>query len=305
MLERKMHFLMIMLLQVERLSREVEEKEREIHSLKGAVNSDSRDRERTASDLASISRELEERDRLVNQLKQSLSDQGEVMKERESELDSHKKLVREACDREATLKQRCSELEQKHAREVEQLKAQVKATTERFESVERETLTTTENRESLSELQRELGQSRTLLDDTKQEMARILSEKEGLVKQRDEMVTDLSKKLDIAKDELRQARADVLRVSAEKEMLNHQRNALQTEVASLSQFRGQLESKVRSLEAGGRSLEEELSQKLEAKEEECLRFSRQLANLKAHLIEVCSTHAHVCACSGHSGSSMW
>ena len=278
--------------QVERLSQEVEEKETEIHSLKGVVKSDSRDRERAASDLATVSRELEMRDRLISQLKQNLSDQAEVVKVRESELDSHKKLVSEACEREAAWKERCTELEQKYIQETKQLKSQIKEGTEKVESIQRETSATNNDSERLSKLEGELNQSRDLLAQIKQELAKVSAEKEEIMKQRDEGVTDFSKKLDTVKGELQQAQAEVLRISAEKEMLSHQRSALQMEVTSLSQVRGQLESKVQSLEVDGCSVQDELRKKLEAKEEECDKYSRQLAKLKTHLIEVHVVDSH-------------
>ena len=90
----------------------------------------------------------------------------------------------------------------------------------------------------------------------------------------------------MAANELQHAQAEVLRLGAEKEMLCQQRNALQMETASLSQVKGQLESKVGSLEVKGHSIQEELRQKLVAREEECVKYNKQLANLKAHLIEV-------------------
>ena len=274
---------------MERLGQELQAKEREIDSLQGAVKSGSRDKERAASDLAGVLKELEEKNRLIVELKRGLGDVKEVLKERESELGLQKELVRVASDREAKLRQEYDELEQRHSQEIEQLKVRL-AAAERVQSARLETAAsaTTESQEGYSRLQKEL----TELHKVKQEMAQVLSEKEKLLKQREGEIGDLSAKLDASTSELQQARTEGLRVSAEKEMLNQQRNALQAEMTNLSQVKGQLESKIRSLEDRGGAqgrLGEELQRKLEAKEQECAKYSKQLANLKAHLIEV-GTH---------------
>ena len=271
----------------ERLSQELQVKQREIHSLQGVVKSGSQDKERAASDLAGVLKELKEKNGLVSELKQGVSDLKEVLKERESELSSQKELVRVASDREAKLRQQYSELEQRHSQEVEQLRLQLVAA-EKIQTVQLET-SAAESQEGYSKLQEELIE----LNKIKQEMAQVLSEKEKLLKQRGEEITDLSAKHNVSTSELQQARAAVLRVSAEKEMLNQQRNALQAEVTGLSQVKSQLESKVWSLEESGGSLWEELQRKLEAKEQECSKYSKQLANLKAHLIEVGTTNTHI------------
>lgn len=274
---------------MERLGQELQAKEREIDSLQGAVKSGSRDKERAASDLAGVLKELEEKNRLIVELKRGLGDVKEVLKERESELGLQKELVRVASDREAKLRQEYDELEQRHSQEIEQLKVRL-AAAERVQSARLETAAsaTTESQEGYSRLQKEL----TELHKVKQEMAQVLSEKEKFLKQREGEIGDLSAKLDASTSELQQARTEGLRVSAEKEMLNQQRNALQAEMTNLSQVKGQLESKIRSLEDRGGAqgrLGEELQRKLEAKEQECAKYSKQLANLKAHLIEV-GTH---------------
>jgi chromosome segregation ATPase len=275
---------------MERLSQELQVKEREIDSLQGVVKSGSRDKERAASDLASVLKELEEKNRLIVELKRGLGDIKDVLKERESELASQKDLVRVASDREAKLRQHCGELEQRHSQEVEQIKVQL-AVAEKAQTARLETAASgTESQEGYSRLQKEV----TELHKVKQEMAQVLSEREKLLKQREGEIGDLSVKLDASASELQQARAEGLRVSAEKEMLNQQRNALQAEMTNLSQVKGQLESKVQSLEGSGGALGrlgEELQRKLEAKEQECAKYIKQLANLKAHLIEV-GTHTH-------------
>ena len=274
---------------MERLGQELQAKEREIDSLQGAVKSGSRDKERAASDLASVLKELEEKNSLIVELKQGLGDIKDALKERESELGSQKELVRVGSDREVKLRLEYDEMEQRYSQEIEQLKVRL-AAAERVQSARLETATSaaTESQEGYSRLQKEL----TELHKIKEEMAQVLSEKEKLLKQREEEMGNLSAKLDASTSELQQARTEGLRVSAEKEMLNQQRNALQVEMTNLSQVKSQLESKVRSLEDRGGAqsrLGEELQRKLEAKEQECAKYNKQLANLKAHLIEV-GTH---------------
>ena len=276
---------------MERLGQELQAKEREIDSLQGAVKSGSRDKERAASDLAGVLKELEEKNRLIIELKQGLGDVKDALKERESELGSQKELVRVGSDREVKLRLEYDEMEQRYSQEIEQLKVRL-AAAERVQSARLETATSaaTESQEGYSMLQKEL----TELHKIKEEMAEVLSEKEKLLKQREGEMGNLSAKLDTSTSELQQARTEGLKVSAEKEMLNQQRNALQVEVTNLSQVKSQLESKVRSLEDRGGAqsqLGEELQRKLEAKEQECAKYNKQLANLKAHLIEV-GTHTH-------------
>ena len=273
--------------EVERLSLEVKDKERENDTLRMAVQSDSTDKEKTVADLATVSKELCERNKLVGQLERDVGRLRDAMKERESEFESQKRLAKEAIEREAVLKREYAKLEQTHSREVDHLRLQVKDATERAESVQHETLTTSAiNSTSISKLEEELARARATFDKDKREAAQLLSEKDELLRQRQGEVTELLKKLDTATNESQHAQAEVLRLSAEKEMLCQQRHALQMEIASLSEVRGQLESKVGSLEEGGRSVEAELRGKLAAREEECVKSNKQLAKLKAHLIEV-------------------
>ena len=256
--------------QVEKLSHNAREKEAEVVLLKGALSSGGEEKEEKNMELSRTVFELEEVRLLKREQEKEMAKLGELLRVREGEVNSLKEEVEIRKATEESLSTKCTHLDSLLSQEREQLKKhQVEL------DMPKKTL-------QPSVLQEELTKTKTNLVS---ELQKTLLERETIDGR--DGTSNVHDVLNRTRENLRQTELKLAEVTSTKEELSSVVNVLKPRVDSLKSTKDQLEAKIQTMEGLSHSLQKELQDKLENKHQECVKYSKQLSQLRAHLIEVC------------------